>query len=422
MSLFSKIFWGEKKEKSIIANNSLWFNLSLSALLPTVTKNTAYEMYAINGDVRTCVRMKWLALSKQYFTLLDKKTMKQKLEKDSNVELYDIVNNLLSRPTYSHFLIEVVKHLDVSWEVYMAPTKSLEWEINWIQLLHPLTITKMGRKWEVVQFLQHSDSWSKTFLNQQLVTDSWKDTLLYFKLEPHVLNEYDGMWLLESVVWDVLTDKEALISNLAQFKNWLKPSHVLIPNDNLTKEQTDALKLQIEHKHQGSENNGKPLLAFGIKDVKSAQANMRDMEYTNQRRLTTEKVCSTLQVPQQLIWYQQGADYKLTTVYKNFVENTVNPYQDLIEYMINEFIQEYEIPLVSDYYVSFDDIKVEDENEQRKIDMDEVDRWLMTINQYVEKYWREPFPQEEADIPMVTSNRVRIDDVSLSPVLDTSNS
>ncbi|MFK8055475.1 MAG: hypothetical protein AB8F78_05070 [Saprospiraceae bacterium] len=63
-----------------------------------------------------------------------------------------------------------------------------------------------------------------------------------------------------------------------------------------------------------------------------------------------------------MIGYTESVNYSnLITLYRDFIDNTINPYQDLIEYMVNDFIQEYQIPQLKDYYIKLNDVSVNDE-------------------------------------------------------------
>lgn len=423
MTWYSKFlpqFWQSKEDTTSTKSFTIPF-YGTSSLVPVISKSTAYGLYASNPDIRTCIRKKWLTLSKEWITL-QKLSDRSDVEEKQAKEAYDFMHNMMSSPTYSQFLIEIVKHLDVAGEVYFTPTKTLWTEqVNGIQILHPLSIQKRTSDGEAVKFTQSAQGQRQaTFMNKKF--SDIGNTLLYYKLEPHTANEYDGMGLLEWVVMDALGDQEAQLVNYMAFKNWLKVSHMIIPEEWITPEQAKVLWQQIQNTHWWSENAHKPFLWLGVKDIKTLDKSLAEMEYGLQRKLTIDKVCSALQVPRWLIGYTESVNYSnLITLYRDFIDNTINPYQDLIEYMVNDFIQEYQIPQLKDYYIKLNDVSVNDEWATKELMLKELDAGTMTINEYRVHFNKEELPQEEASMPLVSKARIRIDDVALDAILPNTN-
>ena len=119
-----------------------------------------------------------------------------------------------------------------------------------------------------------------------------------------------------------------------------------------------------------------------------------------------------------MLGYTESVNYaNLITLYKDFIDNTVNPRQDFIEYVLNDFIQKYKLPELKDYYVKLNDVSVEDEFEQRKLMLMEQQQGNLTINEYREKLGKEAFELEEATVPLVSKAMIRVDDVALDAVL-----
>ena len=60
-------------------------------------------------------------ISKERFTL-QKLSTREDVEEKQAKEAYDFAHKLFSAPTYTQFIIELNKHLDVSGELYLTPT------------------------------------------------------------------------------------------------------------------------------------------------------------------------------------------------------------------------------------------------------------------------------------------------------------
>lgn len=109
---------------------------------------------------------------------------------------------------------------------------------------------------------------------------------------------------------------------------------------------------------------------------------------------------------------------------KNFVEGTVNSYQLLIEYVVNEFLKAYFPDRFGydGYEFVFERQSVVDETEQKKMRLEELKRGGITLNEYRGIYGMEKYSIEEADKPLITKDVTLLEDITLDPVIDTNNS
>ena len=124
------------------------------------------------------------------------------------------------------------------------------------------------------------------------------------------------MRLLEGLIYDVLSDLKSQERNYCFFENDSTPSWMILLEPGMTEKEQTMLVQQLQAKHKGTRNNGKPLLAPGVKDWKMTTLSPKNMEHILQRKMTTEKVSSALWVPKSILNYTDSVNY--STSLSNF--------------------------------------------------------------------------------------------------------
>lgn len=154
-----KLFWYEISKALTTAEEKSFPTVScnnpFSKLFQelSVNKDLLYEIYRKNPDIRSCIRKKALYTWSAGIELVGKDD--EVLSKQENKKIYDEVFTTLSNPTFMDTKVDMIKHLDVSGELYILPTTDPAWKINWFQLLHPKTMTKVFDKGELIGFRQN---------------------------------------------------------------------------------------------------------------------------------------------------------------------------------------------------------------------------------------------------------------------------
>lgn len=417
---FTKLFGRSQAREKSLANDMMYYR-PLGAGNVTIDKNTLYQIYRQNPDVRSGVRIIAQYVGRNYFYLQNKKG---KVSEQEKYDEYDIVRTVMKNKTFFETVLEIIKHATVCWELYLLPTTDTKGNVNWFQLLHPKTITKWVTNGKITKFLQYS-AWGKKEYDPFDPANPQKDQVMYFQSERHTSNELDGMWVIEGIIWDVLSDMKAMERNYAFFENDMTPPSVILVDENASKEARDILKDQLEQKHKGTWNSHKPFLGVGVTDWKQISISPKDMEHVAQRKITTDKVCAALLVPKSRLWYVEDVNRATSMAdEKNFVEGTVNSYQLFIEYVVNEFLKGYfpESFWYGWYEFVFERQSVEDTNETKKIRLEELKRWGITLNEYRAQYGMEAYTDENADKPLITKDAVLLEDITLDAVIDTNNS
>lgn len=291
-----------------------------------VTKGTFYEIYKRNGDVRACIR-KIAQRSGVNGMYVDRKG---KISPFPGASAFDM-------PTFYDFRLRLIRDLKIAGEAYIVPVYDGLLEVVSFKFLDPRSMYKvLDDAGNIVAFKQ-------IVRGRYVVIPA--DGVSYFKLEPHTSNEHDGLSILEGVIYDTLSDKEAMIRNYKFFINGMNTDILLMLDKEINADQLEIAKEKLKEQIVGNGRAHEPLISNGVKDVKHLSLTPKDIEFISQRRLTTEKVCATLDVPKSLIGYVEDvnlANGKEQTAH--FIENTIRPMEAFIEYVITSLWKTYADP------------------------------------------------------------------------------
>lgn len=396
--------------KSAMSSWMTWFNTASSYLWNNtfINKQQLYELYRNNTDIR-----QWVRKIAQYVWLngikLRDSTGEYPQEEDIKV-LKDEVFFSLSNPTYMNTKIEIIKHLVVSWELYLLPTYSPvqvkgKNVINWFQCLDPRTINPIFNNGVITWFTQSMNiGWTAT--GRTFTADPDKATdqiplLKFYILEKHINNELRGMWLLEWIVWDAMSDLEASKRNFYFFQNDMTPPSIIMVDPDLSPEEQDILLDQLKEQYSTPKNAHKPLMWIGVKDVKQLSISPKDMEHIKQRQLTTEKVCSAIGVPKVILWYVDNINYANGDILsKEFIEWTIRPRERMVEHVINDMYETYMPDF--EYFIEVHWLWLEDTTAEKELALKELTAWTLTLDEFRMKFERDPYAIAwYSDVPQV---------------------
>lgn len=412
-----KILWYEISISKNKGEKSLWtspFGRRWDDLI--VNKNTMYDIYRNNSDIKSCVRKIANYVGKEWFVLKDKKN--EPLDEGKNKDDYDLVYNILDNPTFDQTKIEFFKHLTTSGELYLLPTTVMgKKEINWFQIIHPKSITKIVRGWKLVEFRQTTAGNFKKYSAEE--TKEKTNRLQMYKLEKHTDNELNGMGIIEGLMYDALWDFSASKRNYYFFENDNTPPSILVVEQWLSDTNIELLAEQIKERHKWPENAHKMFMGVGVKDIKSTALSPKDMEHIQQRKLTIDKITSAYGVPRAMLGYTEWVNYNnATQMYKELVEGTINPYQSLFEYILNDFLKKY---IDFKYYVEFNKIDPTDQFDIAELRMKKVAMWWLTIDERRGLEGKEPYNTDESKKPLISKGVSLLEDIWIDTAFDTNN-
>ena len=102
------------------------------------------------------------------------------------------------------------------------------------------------------------------------------------------------------------------------------------------------------------------------------------MDYLNQRKFTTERVCATMGVPKIILNYTDNVNYSnAETQYKKFIENTIRPMEQFLTDVFTQLIA----PVNTRVQFYIIDDHIDDKAEKGKIAIDNVTAGIWNRNE-----------------------------------------
>lgn len=370
------------------------------------SKQTFYDLYAKNGDIRQAVKKIAGSVARNWIYLQDN----DRQTVDDNV-LTDQVSDLFKAPTFAKFKIDLYRNYLISWELYIKPLKNAFDETIRFDVIDSRAVTKIISNGVI--------TWYRVVEKDGVKIQEYKaDEIAYFKYENDINNSLNGMWILTSVLYDAVLDLEALKTNYSLYKNSARPDMLLLLDGNLSEEEQQIATDKFRAQFTWSNNAHKVIVGGWIQDIKTLSLTARDMEAISQRKLTTEKISATFGVPKAMLWYVEDVNYNNGQNQKEeFLEGTIKPFEQDFDAILNKLLQMFKPDIFNKYWIKSDSEQLKETQEWLNGQRADVLAWIITINEARVDRWLEKVNDENADKLITSRNQVLLEDIALDAVL-----
>ncbi|MDO4873733.1 MAG: phage portal protein [Candidatus Gracilibacteria bacterium] len=285
------------------------------------TQELFYRLFRKNTDIKSAVAKLQSATGGRGFFI------------EKNSEKITDEKYLRAFKNFRSIKSSMIRDLWVSGNAFLLPIKNPYGDIIDWQTLDPRTITIFLDKYgEVTRYTQRVGANFEHFEPNEIFH-------LVEMSDPD--NEHLGLSRIETLVYDVMGDNEAMKSNYFFFKNNAVPNTIVILEDGIDDEQYEKAIASMKAQFSGGANRHKVSTNIGIKDIRTIGQTYKDMEFTLLRQFTTDKVCSAMSVPKTVLGYHDSVNYSTSdNLYRTFIEETVRPLEDLIGDFISKILQE----------------------------------------------------------------------------------
>ena len=401
-SFVSKTLWLQQKSFSSNMRNITSY-LQNGA---TIDINTYYQLYEFNWDIRQAIQKiaNWVSRNWIYLQNNQRQTIENNIITD---EVFD----LFKAPTFLKWKKDLYRNYFLSGELYIIPIKNESWTAIWFDILDSRLVRKIvDAYWFIEWFTVSNQSITKTFKPNELA---------FFKREDSVNSQVDWMWVLCWWIYDALSDFESMKTNYSFYQNSAIPSAMLLLDEWLSPEEMQNAKDQFEAQFRWSNNQHKTLIAWWVKEIKTISLTPRDMEFINQRHLTTEKISAVFGVPKTILWYTENVNYSNgSNQRKEFIEWTLRPLEADFEHIVNKLLEMFRPDLFKKIRIKADGEQLEESQERQDWLRKDVQSWIITINEARIERWLEALNDENANKLLVSKNMILLEDVALDPVLN----
>ncbi|MGD9803798.1 MAG: phage portal protein [Hyphomicrobiaceae bacterium] len=252
--------------------------------------------------------------------------------------LKDLIRRPNPNETWADFMQRLVGYLLVSGNAYIEAI-AVEDALREIHLLRP----------DRVQVVPGADGWPEAFdysVAGRTVRISGEAVdgvraVLHIKLF-HPANDHYGLSPLEAAASAIDLHNTAARWNKALLDNSARPSGAIVytaRDGNLTGEQIERLKAELEAGFQGAANAGRPLLLEGGLDWKAMSLSPKDMDFIEARHVASREIALALGVPPMLLGIPGDNTYSnLAEAQRNFWRTTVLPMVDRIAAQLSSWL------------------------------------------------------------------------------------
>lgn len=335
----------------------------------------AREGYAKNPIAYRCVRMISEAAASVPWLMYDEG---QELETHPVLQLLSGPNPMQGG---AEFMEDWYGYLQISGNAYLEAV-SVAGEIKELYALRP----------DRMKIVPGSNGWPESYeytVGDRTVrfgneADDATSAILHMALF-HPTNDYYGMSPLEVAAISIDIHNAAGSWNKALLDNSARPSGALVykgsgGTNNLTEEQFERLKNELENTYQGAANAGRPLLLEGGLDWKSMGLSPKDMDFIEAKHVAAREIALAFGVPPMLLGIPGDntfANYQEAN--KTFWRQTVIPLVAKTAMSMTRWLRSYFGPEIKLWYDidQIDALHVEREAKWKRIGTAE----FLTINE-----------------------------------------
>lgn len=312
------------------------------------TKQAFYDIHKNNTLINSYYRKIEKMVAKYGFKVVD-----QEGEIVNDTDMVMQIKNFLSVPTFDKFKQEVFTQAFCAGQVFSVVGKE-NFEEQKVKILDcrgmSITTDQYGDPVTYNYGWRTGTSWDA----ERYTPENLLDFMVYYD---HDI-PYQGISLYQSILTDAMTEAEAGKTNFYFFKNRARPDMLVMLTDDLlrNKEELENFKIQFKDKYSGSNNSGKPILSWGIADVKTLNISNNDMQLLDLRKFIDTKVAIVFGLDKRLIWYNVETGWsraEIDSVSQIQGNVKIGEYADILNDIITELARKFVYP-----DGSFDDKRV----------------------------------------------------------------
>lgn len=292
--------------------------------------DTLYMLYNQLVDVRRAITRISKAVAKEGYKFIDPNNP----SKEGNLTEAEKVKMLLDSVQYPFARLKAdwVRERHVAGNFYLQLEKNLAGQVIALRNIDPRTMSIVADKYgTVIKYIQR-------VAGQEPITFN-PDEIIHWRLDTSTQNALLGVSPIEAIVLDGQAEIAAQSSNLVFYENNSVPAHLMIVEEDLSKEQYEELQKTIEQKYKGTKNAFKSGIIPFVKDIKTITPSQKDMQFIESRKFTTKKIVVAFGVDAFLLGYTDDTKYSnAAIIYKAFYEDTIRPEEVEFEDMVNKHL------------------------------------------------------------------------------------
>ncbi|WDM85389.1 phage portal protein [Ehrlichia sp. JZT12] len=374
-------------KKKSIQNNAYTFSIPIQLNTNAIWENRNYANFAENGYIKNVIVFRsihMIASAAASVPLILNKIVKNnsifQIKNHPLLKLISHPNNTISK---AEFIEGILTYKLISGNAYILMIENNNMIPKELHLLRPDRIEIIsGKDNRPYSYRYTINNYSYDYKINKLTNYS---QILHIK-NFHPLNDWYGLSPIEAASYSIDQHNQAGSWNQAMLQNGARPSGALIvntknnTNGNLTQEQYNRLKSQVDEFYSGPRNAGRPMLLEGGLDWKEMSLSPKDMDFIESKHSSARDIALAFGVPPQLLGIPGDNTYSnLIEARLSLWEQTILPHLDNIISHINNWLTP---RFGSNLFLSYDKDAISVLTEKRKQLWQYVENaTFMTINE-----------------------------------------
>lgn len=296
-----------------------------------IAAESLYLIYSRQSDVYACIRKWRQVVGKAGYQWVDPKDPENSVADSIVAELEQVLSfNQGDRRTFNDFKSLVIRDLGVCANAYATYiTNQAGNKILGMQVLDPRSMAGVVDKHgTVLKYIQR--------VNGQPAVIFEPDEIIHWSEDSDPDQPMFGFPRINSILWEAKTDLSAMMSNYTFFENDAKPATIFIMDGGVPEEDIQKIKDKMDSKYSGATNRNKTSIMSGVKEIKNLGISQRDMEFIQQRKFSTAKICGAFGVPEFVLGYTEAVNNNNGIELKrDFIMETIIPLEQLFAETLN---------------------------------------------------------------------------------------
>ena len=317
------------------------------------------EGYSQNIYVYRCIQVLATTVSGIQWKLYQRSVGEDGNEKLTPVNKGDLLKRLKSPSAnqgWGSFIKEITINLNIIGKAFIrvyGPTKSLE-------ILRPdcVKVNLNAQRNEIISYSYDPSGQCSTDSSLTAVKIPPEEILfLHFY---HPLDKFDGMPPLMAAARSTDQNNASREWNVALLQNSCRPSGILTTPGSLSEKQKQDIKGELDEKHVGKQNTGRPMIMQGGLTWQTLSMNPSDMHWLEGLKLSALEIATAFGVPAQMIGIPNAQTYaNYEQAQKSLYTETVLPFLDELRDEFNRWL----LPLFKldpeKYWLDYDSSNIE---------------------------------------------------------------
>ena len=251
------------------------------------------------------------------------------IENTALEQLLDRPNKDMSWETFSQTM---AMYFLITGNVFIIATGNIGFAPNQLILIKPTDVSVNGDSFTINNY-----GTFKRDVNGRFISNTMMSELFHFKRFTPELKTNDDIVLGQSKLQSIYTELDLFeagyLFNRSMLKNGARPSGIVIAGNQMTEQQYEQIRAELNSAYSGAANAGKIMFFDGMGEGSTFQTlsmTANDMQFSSLSSGCVNRICNRLGVPLPLVVPDSSTYNNVSSSILFLYDNTIFPLADLL--------------------------------------------------------------------------------------------